>query len=193
MSRIPYAGSGARIAPVLAGSRAGNRPELAQTDRETAMPHAILALLLSFAVVATAVAGTVKPPAGWHSFDTKKNFAALNEALEAAIKENKMGLVTQASASAGAKAAGFTIPGNRVVGVYRNDFARRMLAASVTAGIEAPIRFYVTENPDGTATLSYKTPSAVFAPYFAEGGDGLKALAAELDPIFSKIAADAIR
>lgn len=38
-----------------------------------------------------------------------------------------MGLVRQASASNGARAEGFEIKGNRVVGVDRNDFARRML------------------------------------------------------------------
>ena len=54
------------------------------------------------------------------------------------------------------------------VGVFRNDFARQMLSASVSAGIEAPIRFYVTENPDGTATLSYKKPGFVFAPYIED-------------------------
>jgi hypothetical protein len=63
-----------------------------------------------------------------------------------------------ASASDGAKAQGFTIAGNRLVGVYLNDFARRKLRASVAAGIEALIRFYVTKNPEGTATSSYKTP-----------------------------------
>lgn len=69
--------------------------------------------------------------------------------------------------------------------------ALRILEASVAADIEASIRFYVTENPDGTATLSYKTPSFVFAPY-ADGGQALKDLAAELDAIFAKIAADAM-
>ncbi len=54
--------------------------------------------------------------------------------------------------------------------------------------IEAPIRFYVTENADGTATLSYKTPSAVFAPYIDEGGAELAAIAGELDAIFAAIA-----
>lgn len=99
--------------------------------------------------------------------------------------------VTTASASEGAKAAGIAIPGNRVVGVFRNDFARRMLAASVAAGVEAPIRFYVTENADGTATLSYKRPSTVFAPY-ADGGNGtLKSLAGELDAVFARIAGEA--
>ena len=57
--------------------------------------------------------------------------------------------------------------------------------------IEAPIRLYVTENQDGTATLSYKTPTAVFAPYANEGGAALAAIAAELNQLFTKIAADA--
>ena len=45
-----------------------------------------------------------------------------------------------------------------------------MLSASISAGIETPIRFYVTENPDGTATLSYKKPGFVFAPYLGRKG-----------------------
>ncbi|MGZ9053317.1 MAG: DUF302 domain-containing protein, partial [Rhodoplanes sp.] len=92
------------------------------------------------------------------------------------------------SASEGAKAAGIAIPGNRVVGVFRNDFARRMLSASVSAGIEAQIRFYVTEHPDGTATLSYKEPGFVFAPDIDDGKDALRTLASELDDVFAKIA-----
>jgi uncharacterized protein (DUF302 family) len=99
--------------------------------------------------------------------------------------------VTKASATVGAKQMlDKEIPGNTVIGVYRPDFAVRMLEASIPAGIEAPIRFYVTENADGTADLSYKTPSFVFAPY-EDGGEALKSLAAELDAIFAKIAADA--
>ena len=134
-----------------------------------------------------AFAGTVQPREGWKVLDTKLPFTTLAERLEAAVKSNKMAIVTTASASDGAKGQGFSIAGNRVVGVYRNDFARRMLQASVAAGIEAPIRFYVTENPNGTAKLSYKTPTAVFSAYFAEAGD-LRGLAQELDVIFEKIA-----
>jgi uncharacterized protein (DUF302 family) len=78
-----------------------------------------------------------------------------------------------------------------VIGLYHPRFAVRMLEASVAAGIEAPIRLYVTENADGTATLSYKTPSAVFAPYMAEGGEALKALATELDAVFAAVVAQA--
>lgn len=149
-------------------------------------------LTLSIAVIlvglSAASAGTVKPRAGWIVLDTRQSFEALVERLETTIKSEKMGIVTTASASAGAKAAGITIPGNKVIGVFRNDFARRMLGASVAAGIEAPIRIYVTESQDGTATLSYKKPSTVFAPYADEGGDALKSLGTELDEIFAKIA-----
>ncbi len=130
-------------------------------------------------------------PAGWSVIDTGHGYQALIARLDAAVKANKMGLVGRASATLGArKMLNKTIPGNMVVGVYRPDFAVRMLAASVPAGIEAPIRFYITENGDGTATLSYKKPSAIFAPY-TDGGADLRDLAAELDVLFAKIAREA--
>lgn len=154
-------------------------------------------LLLSFLLVAAPVgfasADTLESREGWRVMQTEHTFDALVKKLEEAVKANKMGLVTAASASVGAANQGITIPGNRVVGVYRNDFARRMLEASIAAGIEAPIRFYITENPDETATLSYKLPSTVFAPYFDEGGDDLRKLADELDAIFAQIADDAVK
>ncbi|GAB4529227.1 MAG: hypothetical protein Tsb0019_31140 [Roseibium sp.] len=129
---------------------------------------------------------------GWQVMPATKSFAVLNEDLDSAIKAEGMLLVTQASASAGARGRGLTISGNRIVGVYRNDYAVRMLEASVAAGIEAPIRFYVTENGDGTATLSWKTPGFVFAPYSSEGGAALAELAAELDSVFQAIASRAV-
>ena len=128
---------------------------------------------------------------GWIVLETPHGYQELVKRLGAAIKANKMGLVTKASATVGAASLGKTIPGNMVVGVYRPDFAIRMLAASVDAGIEAPIRFYITETTDGTATLSYKTPSHVFAPY-EDGGEKLKTMAKELDVIFAKIAQQAV-
>ncbi len=140
-----------------------------------------------------AVANDLAPREGWIVLPTTKDFKTLVADTQAVVKGNKMGLVTQASASDGARAQGHTIAGNRVLGVYRNDFARRMLAASVAAGIEAPIRLYVTENDDQTATLSYKTPTFVFSPYFDEGGDELTALATELDGIFKTIADQAVQ
>ena len=55
--------------------------------------------------------------------------------------------------------------GNRVVGVFRNDFAHRMLAASIPAGIEAPIR----------------------------SGSDLRKVAADLNVIFATIASEAAK
>ena len=120
--------------------------------------------------------------------DTQYDFDTLWQRLEGAIEANEMLLVTRASASRGAAGRGIEIPGNGVFGVYRNDFAVRMLDASVPAGIEAPLRIYLTEQPDGTARLTYREPSAVFAPY---GSADLDAMAAELDAIFADIATDA--
>lgn len=114
----------------------------------------------------------------------KRPFAEVAEGLRQAIAANGMGLVCHANAQAGAASRGVTIKGNQVLMVFRPDFAIRMLAASVEAGFEAPLRFYVTENDDGTATVRYMKPSVIFKPYaHAE----LDKLAAELDPIFEKI------
>jgi uncharacterized protein (DUF302 family) len=150
----------------------------------------IAATLMTLSV---AMAAGVTRQDGWVVIDTAHSFPALVSKFESAVKAEKMGLVTSASASEGAKAGGVSIPGNRIVGVFRNDFARRMLSASISAGIEAPIRFYIVENSDGKATLSYKKPTFVFAPYLGEGGDALKTLATELDNIFMKIAEGATK
>ena len=128
------------------------------------------------------------PYPGTRVVKTTHAFDALRQRLESAVEKNGVFVVTRASASAGAKRRGVDIPGNMVIGVYRNDFAVRMLKASVPAGLEAPLRFYLTENPDGSATLTYRMPSAVFAPY---GSPALDALARELDVIWEKIVTDA--
>ncbi|MCI4663242.1 MAG: DUF302 domain-containing protein [Neomegalonema sp.] len=153
---------------------------------------AAVALVAAPALVPSAFAEpTVGARKGWVVIETKMGFAELSKRLDKAIKAAKMGKVTQASATIGAKRLGKTIPGNKVVGVYRPDFAIRMLKASVAAGVEAPIRFYITEEKDGSATLSYKTPTTVFTPYFDEGGADLRKLAAQLDSIFNGIAKNA--
>jgi uncharacterized protein (DUF302 family) len=149
---------------------------------------ALLALLL-FAQPAWA---ELEPRSGWEVHNTAYSYKDLIGRLDQAVKDHKMGLVSRASATVGAqKVLDKTIPGNMVVGVYHPRFAVRMLEASAPAGIEAPIRFYITENEDGTATLSYKTPSLVFAPY-SDGNEALSQLAAELDEIFAGIAKQAV-
>lgn len=120
---------------------------------------------------------------------SKAPFSRVAEALEKAITDQKMGLVCRANAQQGAAARGVKIPGNQVFEVFRNDFAVRILRANPEAGFEAPIRIYLYENSDGTATLSYIKPSAVFKGY---AGSEVAKVAAELDPIFERIAALAL-
>jgi uncharacterized protein (DUF302 family) len=140
----------------------------------------------------TASAQSIGPRDGWVVMDSQKPFAALLADVEAAVSANKMAVVTQAGPTGAAANRGIKIPNNRVIGVFNNVFAVRILGLSTAAMIEAPIRLYLTEDEAGATTLSYKTPSFVFAPYAAEGGSDLTAAAAELDTIFLAIA-DAAR
>ncbi|MEX0370355.1 MAG: DUF302 domain-containing protein [Tateyamaria sp.] len=130
---------------------------------------------------------------GWSVTSTDKSYEQLITDVKTAAKANKMGVVTQAGPTGAAKSRGITIPGNRVIGLFNNVYAVNILGLSTAAMIEAPVRVYVTENADGTATLSYKLPSTVFAPYVSEGGAKLEELAAELDAIFAAIAQDATK
>jgi uncharacterized protein (DUF302 family) len=129
------------------------------------------------------------PYPGTRVVQSTASFDQLVQRLEKAIAANGMGLVAKASASKGAADRGVKIAGNAVLMVFRNDFAVRMLNASVPAGIEAPIRLYVTENADSTASVTYRMPSAIFAPY---GNAELDRLGRELDPILAKIVEQAV-
>jgi len=129
-------------------------------------------------------------PDGLEVIDTPYGFEELETRLAAAIEDAGMLRVFKASASRFAKTRGVDMPDDSVYGVFRNDFAVTMIEANPLAGTEAPILFHVMGNPDGAATLAYKRPSAVFAPYDDPTGH-LRAMAAELDIIFAMIAAQA--
>ena len=146
----------------------------------------VLCALISLAAPAAAMSQAAE---GMRVLATRHSFDALLDRVEHSVEKNGLGVVARASASRGAAARGVKIPGNAVIMVFRNDLAVRLLAANVAAGIEAPLRLYVTENADGTATLSYRVPSAVFAPYRHPEVDRL---ARELDAVFARIAADAV-
>ncbi len=150
-------------------------------------PSRVLVLIGLLTATLSALAQDAMLP-GTRTLPSKHSFDVLVTRVEAAIGEQKMGLVAQASATRGAAARGVKIPGNVVLMVFRNDYAVRMLQASVPAGIEAPLRLYVAENADGTASLSWRTPSAVFAPY---GNAKIDEMAKELDPLFERIASGA--
>jgi uncharacterized protein (DUF302 family) len=154
----------------------------------TILRGACFAAALAFCTLAQADNPTPYP--GTVVLKSAHSYPVLVERLETAIGNNEMGLVARASATMGAKSLGLTIPGNQVIMVYHPKFAVRMLKAYVPAGFEAPIRYYVTENDDGTATLTYRTPSSVFGPY---SNAAIDAMAAELDLIFATIAAEATR
>lgn len=127
----------------------------------------------------------------WGVFETDHDFATLVARTNAAVAANGMAVVTRAGPTGAAANRGITIPGNMVIGVFNNAFAVRILEQSTEAMIHAPIRLYVTENTDGTATLSYIQPTALLAPYMDANTPDLEDAAAELDAIFAAIAADA--
>ena len=150
----------------------------------------LLALCL-FLASTLATQAEMAPRDGWSVTPTAKSYDQLIADVKAAAKANKMGIVTQAGPTGAAKARGITIPGNRVIGLFNNVYAVNILTLSTAAMIEAPVRVYITENADSTATLSYKLPSTVFSPYVPEAGPELASLAAELDAIFAQIAQEA--
>ena len=156
------------------------------------MRRLFYAVLMLAAGAVGAHAGPLTDRPGWVVMPTVKAYIQLIEDVIAAVKANKMGVVSQAGPTQAAANRGITIPGNRVIGVFNNAIAVRTLALATAAMIEAPIRIYVTENEDGTATLSYKTPTLVFTPYMDEGGAELAEIAAELDAIFATIAEQAV-
>jgi uncharacterized protein (DUF302 family) len=156
------------------------------------MKPLLSATIVVLALLAAPASAEIMATEGWRVHPTKHSYATLIERVDQAAADHKLAVVTRASATVGAKKAlDKDLPGNMVVGLYHPRFAVPMLEASVQAGIEAPIRVYITENPDGTATLSYKTPTKVFSPYYKEGGEKLKTLAEELDRLFGAVAAQA--
>ena len=130
-------------------------------------------------------------PAGLESRATSESYDQALPRLRQAIAAEKMGLVTEAGPTETAAARGETIPGDRVLGVFRNDFAVRAIRACPGAMIAPPIRFHLQATQTG-ARLDWIRPSAVFAPWAAACGPEIEALGAELDPIFEAIAARAV-
>lgn len=123
-------------------------------------------------------------------YNSDQKFDVFLNKLKEAIQTEKMGIVAEACADCGARSIGVDIPGNRVVMIFHPRFAVRMLKLNVEAGIEAPLRLYVTEQPTGTQ-LSFYLASDVFAPYVNSGE--LADMAIELDVILLRIANKAVR
>lgn len=129
---------------------------------------------------------------GWVVKKSDMSYDELVDAVKQSAEDNEMGPVTEAGPTEAAADRDIKIPGNRVIGVFNNKYAVRILKASTAAMIEAPIIMYVTENKDDTATLSYKKPTHVYEPYMDEGGQELKEAAQDLNKEFAKVANDAL-
>lgn len=155
------------------------------------MFRALIALILMSLPLAAQDVADVTARAGWEVHGTSYDFDTLVTRTNAAISGNGLAVVTRAGPTGAAASRGITIPGNMVIGAFNNAFAVRILRLSPHAMIHAPIRLYVTENSDGTATLSYIRPSELFAPYLDAAAPDLADAASELDTLFAAIAAEA--
>ncbi|WP_308915131.1 DUF302 domain-containing protein [Jannaschia sp. LMIT008] len=155
-----------------------------------------LALMVATALPAAAQdVADMMPRDGWVVTRTAMPFDGLVAAIRDAAAANGLAVVTQAGPTGAAARRGIAIPGNRVLGLFNNDLAVRLLQASTPAMSEAPMRVYVTENADGTATLSYEPPSVVLAPYASDASDPgtVQAIGADLDAAFTAIAVEVAR
>jgi len=111
--------------------------------------------------------------------------------LEAAIKRRDLRIVSRESVRGADRQKKLGIPGNMVIGAFGDEYTTRILRANVAAGIEAPIRFYVTRDADEkTTTLWYRRPSWVLASYSDKSG-ALRAIGEELDRVMEAIAEEA--
>lgn len=143
----------------------------------------------AMALAMPAGAENPKPYPGTVTVETGRPFEPFVDAFAQAVKGNGFNIVGIACANCAIKGVfGETVPGNRVFLFFKPEYARRMLAASVAAGIEAPIRVYATEAADGTAHVTYRKPSAVFGAYEVPE---LTVMGLELDGHVERILADA--
>lgn len=149
-------------------------------------------LACCFALLLASTPARAENPApypGTVTLETGKPFAAFVAAFAKAIEANGFNVIGIACADCGIKKAfKETVPGNRVFLFFKPAYARRMLAASLAAGIEAPIRVYATQAPDGSARVTYRLPSAVFGAYEVPA---LAELGRELDVDVARILTDA--
>lgn len=162
---------------------------LQSTIREYRALLLVLVLTLLLVQPTLGRAENSAPYSGTVTLETGKPFNAYVKSFRKAIKANGFNVVGVACAKCAIKSRfNEKVAGNRVFMFFRPDYARRMLQASIAAGIEAPLRAYVTETPDGTAKLTYRLPSHVFGAYDVTA---LTKMGEELDDRVAKLVEDA--
>jgi uncharacterized protein (DUF302 family) len=103
--------------------------------------------------------------------------------LEKAVRANGMTLVQTVNSGGRGQTA------VSVILVSSSDYWGRILKANQLAGMEMPIRIYVTDTGNHTAAVIYRAPSSIFALY---DSPDLDKIAIDLDQVFAKIVDDAI-
>lgn len=103
--------------------------------------------------------------------------------LEKSVRANGMTLVQTVNSGGRGQTA------VSVVLVSSSDYWGRILKVNQLAGMEMPIRLYVTDTGNKTSAVIYRAPSSIFALY---DSPELDRIAIDLDQLFAKIVDDAI-
>ena len=125
----------------------------------------------------------VGPYPGTVSLASSYSLADAVRRLEKSVRANGMTLV-QTVNSGGRGQTGVS-----VILVSSSDYWGRILKINQLAGMEMPIRLYVTDTGNKTSAVIYRAPSSIFALY---DSPDLDRIAIDLDQIFAKIVDDAI-
>jgi len=110
--------------------------------------------------------------------------AQVVEALISGVEESGMLLVADIDVQKNAGKKGLEIGGNRILEVFRPDYAVKVWEMEIEAGVDIPIRIHVHEDDEGRVTARYRTPSEVLSRH---GNDALTVFGVELDPVFEGI------
>lgn len=150
---------------------------------------AALILAVGCGQLGPAHAANPAPHSGMVTIQTDHEFLRFSRIFRRSIETNSMIIVGVGCASCGARSLGVNMPGNQVYMFFNRFFATQVLNISAEAGIEAPIRVYLRENPEtGKAIINYRKPSHVFGEYDIPA---LKTVGEHLDQAVDKIIADA--
>lgn len=117
-------------------------------------------------------------------------FDEVVEGIIAGIEASGMLLVADIDVRRNAAKKGIELTGNRILEVFRPDYAARIWGMEIEAGVDIPIRIHIHEDESGGVAARYRTPLEVLSRH---GNDELTLFAAELDPVFEKIVCDPMR
>jgi uncharacterized protein (DUF302 family) len=149
---------------------------------------ALFVLALATASMTSARAGEDEPEAvgpypGTVSLASSYSLADAVRRVEKAVRANGLTLVQTVNSGGRGQTA------VSVILVSSSDYWGRILKVNQLAGMEMPIRIYVTDTGNRTSAVIYRAPSSIFALY---DSPELDRIATDLDQVFAKIVDDAI-